>query len=277
MFDPNTKKETNNMKAVFVGLFLIVLIAAITLFNSRSTDKLPTKNEPELTQSEQSSVSAKKITAEELAKKIQANSRPTLLDIRDENQYKNEHIVDSINIALSKISAISGALGTDKSYVIVDDSGDMNNIAAATNALSDKDYKNVAYLDGGFAAWKSNFNPTIANGDPKSFTDQAKVKYTTSDNLKKLIETEKNLLLIDVRQSAEFNAGHIAGAINIFLDNLEMRRKELPFGKKIILYDNNSLGAFKGAARLFDLGYFNTLALSDGLDSWKIKGYAITK
>lgn len=266
------------MKAVFVGLFLIILIATITVLKSNSENKNISENKSGVAPAETiDPAKIGKITPEELVKKNQIIPRPFLLDIRDENQYKNEHIIDSVNITLSKLSAISNALGTDKEYVLVDDSGDASIITAAANTLTSKGYKHLYYLDGGFSVWKNNYNPTINSGNQKSFTDQAKVKYITSDNLKKLMEAEKNLLLIDVRQSAEFNAGHLNGAINIFLDDLETRKKELPLGRKIVLYDNTNLGAFKGAVRLFDLGFFNTLALSDGLDSWKAKGYEITK
>jgi rhodanese-related sulfurtransferase len=58
---------------------------------------------------------------------------------------------------------------------------------------------------------------------------------------------------------------------------LEKRKKDIPIGKKIVLYDNDGLGAFKAGVRLFDMGFFNTFTLSDGLDAWKKKNYELVK
>lgn len=275
MFDLGKKKETDSLKAVAVGLFLIVVIAAITFFNSRTNSSSTTIAKPDLAQ-DSTSFAAKIITHDQLAKNSLSNSNFALLDIRNESQYRKEHIIDSINVNPSKVASPLEAIGADKKYVLIDDSGDINILNAATNNLLNSDYKNIYYLDGGFAAWKSNFEPTIGDGDPKSFTDQAKVKYITSDDLKKQMEVEK-FIMIDVRQNTEFTTGHLAGAINIFLDDLEKKRRSIPLGKNILIYDDNSLGAFKGAVRLFDLGFSNTLVLSDGLDRWKNKGYELAK
>jgi rhodanese-related sulfurtransferase len=272
------KKEDDNIKAILIGLFLIILIATITIFKSTSDNKDVSENKNKPFQPETiDSTKISKFTSEELAKKIQTNSNLILLDLRDETQYKNEHIIDSINIPLSKILSLPKALIANKGYVLITESGDANTINTAMNILLNNDYKNIYYLDGGFEMWKKKFNPTINDGDQKSFTDQAKVTYITSDDLKKRMEVEKNLIIIDVRKNTEFSTGHLPEAINIFLDDLEKKRKELPLGKSIILYDANVLGAFKGGVRLFDLGFSNTFALSDGLDNWKKKGYEVIK
>jgi rhodanese-related sulfurtransferase len=278
MFDPDNEKEQNNTKAIFVGLFLIVLIGAISLLKSNSGQVSLFENKPESIQPETiDSKKIGKITAEDLAKKIQAKTDLILIDLRSENQYRLEHIVDSINISDPKIATFSPGALKNKICVLIDATGAAEIINVAFANFSSRGFAGVVYLEGGFTSWKNKFNPTITDGDPKSFADQAKVKYITSDDLKKLLETEKNITLVDVRNSADFSSGHLAGATNIFLDNLEEERRELPFGKKIILYDNDSLGAFKAAVRLFDLGFSNTLALSDGLATWKMKGYELVK
>lgn len=278
MFDPDNEKEQNNAKAIFVGLFLIVLIGAISLFKSNSEKTPLSENKPASIQPETiDSEKIGKITPEDLAKKIQTKADLILIDLRNKSQYGLEHIVDSINISDPKIAAFSPVALKNKTCVLIDSTGAAEIINSAFANFSSKGFASVVYLDGGFASWKNKFNPTITDGNPKSFTDQAKVKYITSDDLKKLLETEKNIALIDVRNSSDFSSGHLAGATNIFLDNLEEKRRELPFGKKIVLYDNDNLGAFKGAVRLFDLGFMNTLALSDGLATWKMKGYELVK
>jgi hydroxyacylglutathione hydrolase len=278
MFNPNEKIEANNIKAIFIGIFLITIIAATTLFKSNSAKKNTPKSKKESSQAETiDSTKVEKITSEELAKKIQANSDLILIDLRSKSQYKAEHIIDSINIQSSAIDSLSNTSSKSKLYVLIEESGEVAIINAIANILSAKGYEKISYLDGGFNTWKKNLYPTISDGNQQSFTDQAKVSYISSDELKKRMETEKNIFIIDVRENTEFNTGHLVGATNIFLDDIEKKRKEIPLGKLIILYDNTSLGAFKGATKLFDLGIFNALALSDGLDIWKNKGYEINK
>jgi rhodanese-related sulfurtransferase len=209
MFDSDKKKEADNMKAVFVGLFLIILIATITVFKSNSEKKDLPVNKSELPQTETiDSTKVTKITPEELAKKIQLGSDLILLDFRNENQYNAEHIIDSVNLPSSKMTSLSELGAKNKTHILIEESGDIASINAIANLLAGKGYEELAYLDGGFESWKKKFNPTISDGDQKSFTDQAKVKYISSDELKKQIETENGLIIIDVRKNTDFIAGH---------------------------------------------------------------------
>ncbi len=272
------KKETDNLQAIIVGLFLIILIATITIFKSKTGGENKLENKPTPTQAETiDTTKIKSITPEELAKKIQARTDLIIVDIRDENPYKAEHIIDSINIPSSKLASFPDLVAKNKACILIDASGEIALINAMADNLSASGYKNIAYLAGGFASWKNNSNPTISIGNQKSFTDQAKVKYINSLDLKNKIATEKNLIIIDTRKNTEYATEHLTGAINIFLDDIEKKRKTIPMGKNIILYDNATLGAFKAATRLFDLGFSNTLVLSGGLDGWKINGYTTTK
>jgi rhodanese-related sulfurtransferase len=145
------------------------------------------------------------------------------------------------------------------------------------NVLPKNGINNVYYLAGGFSGWKNQEMTTISGGDPFSITDQAKVSYINSDELKKEIENNGNLYIIDLRKSDAFAEGHIKNATNIYLGDLEARQKEIPLGRKIVLVDNDGLWAFKGAVLLFDMNVFNVFSLSDGLDSWKEKNYEVVK
>ncbi len=280
MFNQGEKKETDSLKAILVGLFLIILIVLITIFKSNSSNS----NNISVIKKEVSApaevIDLTKIgstTTDELIKMMQENPHLVIADIRGENQFKLEHIIDSINIPSSNIASFSAIIAKDKPCVLIDATGDVATINAAANYLSNKGYTNISYLKGGFSSWKNKFGPTISDGNQKSFTDQAKVNYIASDSLKKQMEASGSLIIIDLRSSEEFNAGHLAGAINIFLDDLEKRRNEIPTRNSVVIYDNTTPNAFKGAVRLFDLGFSNVLALSGGLDAWKKNGYTVTK
>lgn len=280
MRDDYSQEKNDSLKAISVGFLLIVIIAAITFLKpyfGRTKVAEKTASEDVAKRANVDLAKIGKITSEELAKKIQLNSEFIVIDIRGESEYQKEHIIDSQNIPFNQLSSAFNVSDKNQTYVFVDEITNIAAINSLADFLAERNYKNIYYLDGGFANWKNKFNSTISDGDPKSFVDQSKVKYVKSDDLKKMLGQEKNLLLIDLRTNAEFNAGHLPGAINILLADLEKRRKEIPANKKIILYDDDGLLAFKGAARLFDLGIFNVLALSDGFDSWNKKGYEATK
>jgi len=127
-----------------------------------------------------------KMTADDLAKSL-AKKDLVIWDIRDADSFASEHIVDSINVDPANFSGEKQQTDKNKIYVLIDDLGDTAPGIIQTSFWSD-DYKNVYFLDGGFSGWKDNAGATVTQGDPNSFTDQAKVTYISSDDLKKIVE-----------------------------------------------------------------------------------------
>lgn len=259
---------------MIVGFGLIILIAIFTIFKPFSN----TANDPQVDSSGATSTSSdvKQIGSAELLKKIQANEFLKIIDTRTNVEFQKEHILDSQNIPADNFAANFESLDKNKAYVIIDD-GDENIGANLSANLTQRNFKNTAYLTGGFLGWKSALNPTISAGNPNSFADQSKVSYIDSDRLKEIMPTEKNLYIIDVRKSDSFAQGHLKDANNIFIDDLEKRRQEIPIGKKIILYDSDGLWAFQSAVRLFDMNILNVYALSDGFNTWTQRGFEVVK
>lgn len=271
----SNKKNTN---ALFIGIGLILLIVAISSFKTSSKNDQAQKKDPQAQENEKNMNVGKslKISNSELAEKLnQANL--SIIDIRDAESYEREHIPNSLNIPADTVLDTISSFNKEKDYVIVDFDSQWQIAASITGKLVDAGFKRAVYLDGGFKTWKGNFQSTASEGDPNSFTDQAKVKYIQTDDLKKLMESVSNLAIIDVRESQEFKAGHIKNALNIPWNNIEQRRNDIPSGKKIVLYDNTGLLAFKSAVKLFDVGIFNALTLSDGLNTWREKKFEIVK
>jgi len=274
----NKLDANKNIAALVIGFFLIVAIAAVTLFRS----PLLQKNNNAVSPSEQNQAlsnlkKSNQISDSDLANRITGHDNIIMIDIRPENDYKTEHILNSKNIPLPNFASAISGLDKNKIYIIIDGGSALSSVAMVITALDQDGFAQKYYLDGGLAKWKLDYNPTISDGDPTSFTDQSKIKYIQTDKLKEMMASETNLVIIDVRKSDQFNVGHLKGAMNIFLDDLEARKNEIPLGKKIILYDDDGLSAFKAGVKLFDLGFFNALSLSDGLDNWKAKNYEIVK
>ena len=273
----NAEKNKKYLTAGFIGFFLILVVALVTIFRSSLSkeENLPVSDSVE-TDNQASQLEKKAVTAQALMQKIIQKEVLTVLDVRSEEEYKKEHLAGSVNIPFVNLEGAIGSLQEDKTYILLDDDYGQSSILAI-KMLSENNISDTFYLDGGFLAWKAQYNPTISSGDPNSFVDQSKVKYIKSDKLKELMAQDSKLVIIYLGNAEAFNQGHIKGAQNIFLDDLEKEKAQIPLGRQVVLYDNNGLWAFMGAVRLYDMGFFNILAMSDGLDGWKSNKFELVK
>ncbi len=90
------------------------------------------------------------------------------------------------------------------------------------------------------------------------------ISYKKVKNLLK----ENHVFLIDVRSSREFEEGHLDGAINIPVYNIENQIQNLVTNKQntIILYCSSGHRSIKAKEILDRLGYENVYNLKDGID-----------
>lgn len=88
-------------------------------------------------------------------------------------------------------------------------------------------------------------------------------------------------LLIDVREPAEFQQGHLAGAINIPRGMLEFRMGSTPAleqrDQTIVLYCKTSGRSALAAVALQEMGYVDVVSLTGGFDAWVGAGKAVVK
>mgnify|MGYP001001406101 FL=1 len=96
-------------------------------------------------------------------------------------------------------------------------------------------------------------------------TGSPAVPYTliNSSQLKQLIASGEPLFIIDVRNSDEYRAGHIPGAVNITGIELGSVLSSIPRDRKIIVYCSTSQAAITNAQFLANKGFANVYALTD--------------
>lgn len=82
--------------------------------------------------------------------------------------------------------------------------------------------------------------------------------------------------VLDVRPLEEFAQGHVPGARNIPLAELEHRLGELPVDRQIVAYCRGPycVLAFEAVAALREKG-FRAVRLEDGFPEWKAAGFAV--
>ncbi len=108
-----------------------------------------------------------------------------------------------------------------------------------------------------------------------------------AEELKPMIDKGSDLIIVDVRDSGSYEAGHIKGAINIYYDptadpmDLQMRLVALSMDKLIVAYCDctDDASSAKIADELYKLGYDRdkSKALAGGSLRWMELKYPLVK
>lgn len=87
-----------------------------------------------------------------------------------------------------------------------------------------------------------------------------------------------SVLVLDVRPPAEYAAGHLPGALNVPLEELERRMTALPMAQEIVAYCRGPycVLAFDAVARLRAQGY-TARRLEYGLPEWRQAGLPVER
>jgi rhodanese-related sulfurtransferase/DNA-binding transcriptional ArsR family regulator len=82
--------------------------------------------------------------------------------------------------------------------------------------------------------------------------------------------------VLDVRPPEEYAQGHVAGALNVPLDRLQERLKDLPPDREVVAYCRGPwcVLSFEAVARLREAG-FAARRLQDGLPEWRRAGLPV--
>lgn len=95
--------------------------------------------------------------------------------------------------------------------------------------------------------------------------------YSSSKSLKKMMETETPVVLIDVRDAESAKAAHIEGAVSIPAAQLAEAKERFPSIKKapIVLYGADTKAGLESFQQVRDWGYMNTTVLIGGFEGWQ--------
>lgn len=89
---------------------------------------------------------------------------------------------------------------------------------------------------------------------------------------RKIIESEKDYIILDVRTKEEYDDGHIPGAINVANEDISISMQsieQLPDKKqKILVYCRSGNRSKQAAKKLAVLGYSNVVEFG-GIIEWK--------
>jgi hydroxyacylglutathione hydrolase len=189
-----------------------------------------------------------------------------VLDVRSATDFGAGHVPGSINVGLSGQFAIwAGSLiPMEAPLVIVAESDEK--VAEARLRLARVGLENVSgYLQGGVSTWRD------------AGLELATVPQVSVDQLHDLIESDRDLQVIDVRRAAEYESGHVGPAITAPLADL---REKVP-GLGVIPTKKTAVicaGGYRSSAAtsiLEQRGFTNLLNVTGGTGAWIKAGYPV--
>ncbi len=214
------------------------------------------------------------IAPDELRRMQMKDIHVVLIDVRGASQFKAKHIKDAVNIPYAAIKNV--ALPTEAVLVLYCSGTGCSISARAAKILLGKGYKNVYILDSGIAGWEETGYSLIMGSKSKSEKSKMAPLKITRISSKELLSAldEGKFLILDVRPSLEFKAGHLPGARNLPLEELSKQLEEIQQGKILVVYDRLSNRTRKAVQQLMDAG-FDVLELSGGLTVWAAHDYPL--
>jgi rhodanese-related sulfurtransferase len=88
---------------------------------------------------------------------------------------------------------------------------------------------------------------------------------------------QDNYLLVDVRETEEYSAGHLPNAINIPLSQFQFRVGEIPAGQPVVLVCARGGRSAMAADFMATQGYKALYNLVDGTAGWFERGLPLEK
>jgi rhodanese-related sulfurtransferase len=111
---------------------------------------------------------------------------------------------------------------------------------------------------------------SVPEPNPEPEPEPMKINEILPDQLQARLENGDDLLVVDMRQGWEYHAGHIPGALHMFIQEIPQRMNELPKDTDVVLqcwHGNTSLDA---SAFLIQNGWSpdRVFSLSGGMAGW---------
>jgi rhodanese-related sulfurtransferase len=118
------------------------------------------------------------------------------------------------------------------------------------------------------------FNISLA-GCKTQESKPASITNITADEVYKLLSSNKDHFILDVRSKEEFDSGHIEGAYLVPVSELENRLTELPRDKPIIVYCRSGSRSTSAANILLEKGFKEIFNMTGGITDWQSKGFPV--
>lgn len=100
---------------------------------------------------------------------------------------------------------------------------------------------------------------------------------TSNEELEEKLDVNENIVVLDVREAAEYAFNHIPNAISIPLGELEDRLSELNTGDEIYVVCRTGSRSDLAAQKLAEKGFTNVINVVPGMSAWSGKTNSVNK
>jgi rhodanese-related sulfurtransferase len=105
-----------------------------------------------------------------------------------------------------------------------------------------------------------------------------RVRETTVDAVKAMIDRGDKFLLVDVREESEYAKDHLPAAIHLGKGIIErdIEQRVPDTNAALVLYCGGGFRSALAADNLQKMGYANVISMDGGIRDWRAKGYPLT-
>src|SRR5438309_7505361 len=104
------------------------------------------------------------------------------------------------------------------------------------------------------------------------------IREVTVDDVKRLVEQKKPVKLVDVRETEEYAAGRLPGALSIPRGYLELRIEDkAKRDDELVVYCAGGTRSALAAKTLKEMGYTNVASMAGGYNRWHDAAYPTEK
>src|SRR5690348_3209438 len=225
-----------------------------------------------------------RIDAKELKARLHDGGELALLDAREELPFGRRHLLMASCVPLSRLELMVDDLVPRRgARVIWCDDGD-GLAARAAERMSALGYHDVAWLDGGIAAWEAaGFRIYSGVHVPsKAFAEvvehEAGTPWISVGDLQALIERKADIAIYDSRSYEEYHNNSIPTAISVPGAELVYRFADLmpSSATTVIVNCGGRTRSIIGAQSLINAGVANkVVSLKDGTMAWHLADFGV--
>jgi hydroxyacylglutathione hydrolase len=188
-----------------------------------------------------------------------------IVDTRSPLSFASGHIAGSYNIWLEGLVKFAGwILGYEKDILVVTER--LEDVKIVERYLARIGFDKLrGYLCDGIEDWQNRGMPLEQSG------------VDTAAGLYEKLKEKRDMFLLDVREKDEYASGHIPGAVNIHVGELEGRLQEVPSNLPVVSICSVGHRAGLGVSVLKRHGYDLVFNLLGGTTAWREKGYPTEK
>ena len=191
-------------------------------------------------------------------------SGAVLLDTRGAADYGTGHVAGSLQIGLAgQFASWTGTLIPPQTPIVLV-TEEQGQVAEARTRLTRVGLENVSgFLGGGILAWDAAKRPL------------ARTEQITVDELRDRLREDSDLRVVDVRRDAEWQAGHIRGAVHMPLHKLSELAASLDRDRPVAALCAGGYRSSIATSGLERLGFQKIINVVGGMAAWTGAKYEV--